>query len=166
MSTANRVDYLVIVLYALLMVRVGFYVLRFNRGAAEYFRGGSRLPWLVAGLSCFMSGFSAWTFTGAAGVAYRSGIAATGLYIGNALSFLLGYFVFATRWRRSRITTVMEYLAGRFNLATHQTFSWSTLFFQLFMSASMLYGLSVFISSACGLPVAWTIVIAGALIIF
>jgi len=71
MSTANRTDYLVIVLYALLMVRVGFYVLRFNRGAAEYFRGGSRIPWLVAGLSCFMSGFSAWTFTGAAGVAYR-----------------------------------------------------------------------------------------------
>ena len=59
MSTANRTDYLVIVLYALLMVRVGFYVLRFNRGAAEYFRGGSRIPWLVAGLSCFMSGFSA-----------------------------------------------------------------------------------------------------------
>src|SRR5436305_5355758 len=145
MSTANRTDYLVIVLYALLMVRVGFYVLRFNRGAAEYFRGGSRIPWLVAGLSCFMSGFSAWTFTGAAGVAYRSGIAATGLYIGNALSFLLGYFVFARRWRRSRVTTVMEYLSGRFNLVTHQTFSWSTLLFQLFMSASMLYGLSVFV---------------------
>src|SRR6185295_17194347 len=150
-AQANPVDYVVISLYGLLMVLVGLYVMRFNRGAAEYFRGGSRIPWLVAGLSCFMSGFSAWTFTGAAGVAYRSGIAATGLYVGNALSFLLGYFVFAARWRRSRITTVMEYLAGRFNLATHQTFSWSTLFFQLFMSASMLYGLSVFVSSACGL---------------
>src|SRR5215831_7054098 len=158
MKSVNIVDYAVIGLYAGLMLLVGFYVMRFNRSAAEYFRGGSRVPWLVAGLSCFMSGFSAWTFTGAAGVAYRSGVAATGLYIGNALSFLLGYFVFASRWRRSRITTVMEYLAGRFNLATHQTFSWSTLFFQLFMSASMLYGLSVFVSSACGLPVAWTIV--------
>src|SRR6476646_10822209 len=132
-AQANPVDYVVISLYGLLMVLVGLYVMRFNRGAAEYFRGGSRLPWLVAGLSCFMSGFSAWTFTGAAGVAYRSGVAATGLYIGNAVSFLLGYFVFAARWRRSRVTTVMEYLAGRFNLATHQTFSWSTLFFQLFM---------------------------------
>ena len=142
MSSANHVDYIVIALYALLMVRVGFYVLRFNRGAAEYFRGGSRIPWLVAGLSCFMSGFSAWTFTGAAGVAYRSGIAAIGLYIGNALSFLLGYFVFAGRWRRTRITTVMEYLAGRFNVATHQVFSWSTIIFQLFTSASTLFGLS------------------------
>ncbi len=122
MASANSVDYVVIALYALLMVRVGFYVLRFNRGAAEYFRGGSRIPWLVAGLSCFMSGFSAWTFTGAAGVAYRSGIAIVGLYIGNALSFLLGYFVFAKRWRRTRITTVMEYLSGRFNPADPSNF--------------------------------------------
>jgi len=166
MSNANYVDYLVIALYALLMVRVGFYVLRFNRGAAEYFRGGNRIPWLVAGLSCFMAGFSAWTFTGAAGVAYRTGIAATGLYVGNALSFLLGYFVFAKRWRRSRITTVMEYLSGRFNPTTHQVFSWTTISFQLFTSASTLFGLSLFVSSACGFPVTWTILGAGALIVF
>jgi SSS family transporter len=112
-----------------------------------------------------MSGFSAWTFTGAAGVAYRAGIAATGLYVGNALSFLLGYFVFAARWRRSRITTVMEYLTGRFNQATHQTFSWTTILFQLFTSASTLYGLSLFVSSACKFPVTWTILGAGALIV-
>src|SRR4051795_1719350 len=166
MAGANFVDYAVIALYALLMVRVGFYVLRFNRGAAEYFRGGSRIPWWAGGLSCFMAGFSAWTFTGAAGVAYRSGVAAIGLYIGNALSFLLGYFIFAKRWRRSRITTVMEYLSGRFNPATHQVFSWTTIVFQLFTSARTLFGLSLFVSSACGFPVTWTILGAGALIVF
>ena len=37
MASANFVDYVVIALYALLMVRVGFYVLRFNRGAASIF---------------------------------------------------------------------------------------------------------------------------------
>src|SRR2546423_312396 len=166
MGSANQIDYSVIAIYGLLMVIVGLYVMRFNRGASEYFRGGNRIPWLVAGLSCFMAGFSAWTFTGAAGVAYRSGIAAIGLYIGNALSFLLGYFIFAQRWRRSRITTVMEYLSGRFNVATHQTFSWTTIIFQLFTSASTLYGLSLFVSSACGFPVTWTILGAGALIVF
>src|SRR3989442_8114695 len=105
MASANSVDYVVIALYALLMVRVGFYVLRFNRGAAEYFRGGSRIPWLVAGLSCFMAGFRAWTFTRGAGVAYRSGIAGIGLFIGEALRFLFGDFIFVKRCRRSRLKT-------------------------------------------------------------
>src|SRR5581483_9358462 len=166
MNSANTIDYSVIAIYSLLMAVVGIYVMRFNRSAIEYFRGGSRIPWLVAGLSCFMSGFSAWTFTGAAGVAYQAGIAAIGLYLGNAASFLLGFFVFAARWRRTRITTVMAYLSDRFNPATHQTFSWVTIFFQLFTSASTLYGLSLFISSACGFPVTWTILGAGAFILF
>ena len=55
----------------------------------------------------------------------------------------------------------MEYLSGRFNPVTHQTFSWITIFFQLFTSASTLYGFSLFVSSACGFPVIWTIVGAG-----
>jgi SSS family transporter len=164
MHSANGVDYAVIGCYAVLMVLVGFYVMKFNRGAAEYFRGGNRIPWLVAGLSSFMAGFSAWTFTGAAGVAYRAGIAVIGLYVGNALSFLLGYFLLATRWRRSRISTVMEYLSARFNQTTRQTFSWTIVVVQLFTSASVLYGLSLFVSSACGFPVLWTVVGAGAII--
>ncbi|HZR66723.1 MAG TPA: hypothetical protein VFA85_16395 [Terriglobales bacterium] len=166
MQTANAVDYVVIGCYAVLMVVAGIYVMKFNRGAAEYFRGGNRIPWLVAGLSSFMAGFSAWTFTGAAGVAYRAGIAVIGLYLGNALSFLLGYFLFAVRWRRSRISTVMEYLTGRFNETTRQTFSWSAVVIQLFMSASVLYGLSLFVSSACGIPVLWTVMGAGTIIMF
>ena len=35
-NSANMVDYLVIGVYAMLMVVVGLYVMRFNRGAAEY----------------------------------------------------------------------------------------------------------------------------------
>src|SRR5450631_4550019 len=106
MRSVNAVDYGVIGVYAMLMVFVGLYVMRFNSTAAEYFRGGSRIPWLVAGLSSFMSGFSAWTFTGGAGVAYGSGIVVIGLYLGNSLSFMLGYYIFASRWRRTRISTV------------------------------------------------------------
>ena len=108
MKTVNSVDYLVIALYMALMLGIGFYAARFNKGASDYFKGGNRIPWLVAGLSSFMSGFSAWTFTGAAGLAYQHGLVAILLYVGNALTFLLGYWIFAVRWRRARISTVME----------------------------------------------------------
>ncbi len=165
MKTATGVDYVVIAVYMALMLAIGFYSARFNRGASDYFKGGNRIPWLVAGLSSFMSGFSAWTFTGAAGLAYRQGVVAILLYVGNALTFLLGYFLFAVRWRRARISTVMEYLVERFDEGTRQAFAWTTVFFQLFTGASMLYGLGLFVASTSGLPLTWTIVGCGAVIL-
>ena len=165
LKTVAPIDFAVIAAYMLLMLGIGFYAMRFNRGAADYFKGGNRIHWLAAGLSSFMSGFSAWTFTGAAGLAYQHGLVAVLLYVGNACTFLLGYFLFAARWRRARISTVMEYLVDRFDERTRQTFSWTTIFFQLFTGASMLYGLALFVAPACGWPLSWTIVGSGAVIL-
>jgi SSS family transporter len=159
------VDFAVIAAYMALMLVIGVYAMRFNRGAADYFKGGSRIHWLAAGLSSFMSGFSAWTFTGAAGLAYQHGLVAILLYVGNACTFLLGYFLFAQRWRRARIGTVMEYLVDRYDEKTRQAFSWTTIFFQLFMGASMLYGLALFVAPTCGWPLSWTIVGSQAVIL-
>ena len=153
LKSVAAVDFAVIGAYMLLMVGIGVYAMRFNRGASDYFKGGNRIHWLAAGLSSFMSGFSAWTFTGAAGLAYQHGLVAILLYVGNAATFLLGYFLFAQRWRRARIGTVMEYLVDRYDERTRQVFSWTTIFFQLFTGAAMLYGLAVFVAPACGWPI-------------
>jgi solute:Na+ symporter, SSS family len=164
-KAVTSIDFAVIAAYMLLMLGIGFYAMRFNRGASDYFKGGSRVHWLAAGLSSFMSGFSAWTFTGAAGLAYRQGLVAILLYVGNALTFLLGYFVFAARWRRARIGTVMEYLVDRYDERTRQAFSWTTIFFQLFTGAAMLYGLSLFVAPTCGIPLPWAIVGSGVVVL-
>jgi SSS family transporter len=165
LKTANLLDFVIIALYMAATLAIGVIFMRFNRGASDYFRGGNRIPWLVAGLSSFMSGFSAWTFTGAAGIAYKQGIVVMVLYLGNALSFLLGYFIFATRWRRSRITTTMGYLNDRFDERTRQTFSVTTVFFQFFMGASTLYGLGLLVASTCGFPIEWTILASGGIML-
>jgi solute:Na+ symporter, SSS family len=165
MKTVATIDYVVIAAYMVLMVAIGLYAARFNKDASDYFRGANRIPWLVAGLSSFMSGFSAWTFTGAAGLAYQHGLIAILLYLGNALTFLLGYWVFAVRWRRARISTVMEYLVERFDERTRQAFSWTTVLFQLFTGSSMLYGLGLFVASTCDLPLVWTILGSGLVIL-
>ena len=164
-KAVGPIDFAVIAAYMLLMLGIGFYAMRFNRGASDYFKGGSRIHWLAAGLSSFMSGFSAWTFTGAAGLAYRQGLVAILLYIGNACTFLLGYYLFAARWRRARIGTVMEYLVDRYDERTRQAFSWTTIFFQLFTGAAMLYGLALFVAPACGFSLPWAIVASGVVIL-
>jgi SSS family solute:Na+ symporter len=165
LKSVAPVDFAVIAAYMALMLGIGVYAMRFNRGATDYFKGGSRIHWLAAGLSSFMSGFSAWTFTGAAGLAYRHGLVAVFLYVGNACTFLLGYFLFAQRWRRARIGTVMEYLLDRYDERTRQAFSWTTIFFQLFMGGAMLYGLALFVAPTCGWPLSWTIVGSQAVIL-
>jgi SSS family solute:Na+ symporter len=159
------VDYVVIAAYMLLMLGIGVFSMRFNRGAADYFKGSNRIHWLAAGLSSFMSGFSAWTFTGQAGMAYQRGLVAILMYVGNALTFLLGYWIFAARWRRARIGTVMEYLVDRFDERTRQAFSWTTIVFQFFIGASQLYGLALFVGPACGWPLGTTILGSGAVIL-
>jgi len=166
LKTANLLDLVIVVLYMLAMVSIGFVFMRFNKGASDYFKGGNRIPWLVAALSCFMSGFSAWTFTGAAGIAYRDGIVIVLLYVGNALAFLLGYFVFAQRWRRTRISTPMAYLVERFDETTRQTFSVASIFFQIFMGASILYGLGLMVASTFGFSIVGTILASGGLVFF
>ncbi len=165
LKTANLLDFAIIALYMVATLAIGVIFMKFNKGASDYFRGGNRIPWLVAGLSSFMSGFSAWTFTGAAGIAYKNGIAVIFLYVGNALSFLLGYFVFAQRWRRSRITTTMGYLNERFDERTRQTFSVATVFFQFFMAASTLYGLGLLVASTSGFPIEATILVSGGIML-
>ena len=165
MKAIATVDYVVIAAYMLLMLGIGVFSMRFNRGAADYFKGSNRIHWLAAGLSSFMSGFSAWTFTGQAGVAYQRGLVAILMYVGNALTFLLGYWIFAARWRRARIGTVMEYLVDRFGERTRQAFSWTTIVFQFFIGASQLYGLALFVGPACGWPLGTTILGSGAVIL-
>ncbi len=165
MKSVQLLDYIVILVYLAISLSVGFYFMKFNRSASDYFKGGNKIPWLVSGLSAFMTGFSAWTFTAASGIAYDHGVIIILLYIGNACTFLLGYWLFAVRWRRARISSPMEYLSERFDQPTRQTFSFSTVFFDLFMVAVWLFALGEFVSAAIQVPVFMVIIVSGIIIL-
>jgi Na+/proline symporter len=113
-SSVHVVDYVVLVCYLLLMASIGAYFMRFMRVGADFLKGGNRVEWWVAGMASFMSGFSVWTFTGGAGFAYRQGAIGVFLMALAVPAFFFGYIVFAQAWRRSRVTTVVEYIRSRF----------------------------------------------------
>ena len=74
------------------------------------------MPWWLAGVSLMMSVFSVYTFTGAASLTYRApGVAFTS-YLTNGLGYLFGYLFLASKWRRTRSTTVFSYLTERFGI--------------------------------------------------
>ncbi len=72
--------------YFLLMFAIGAAFRKMaSQSASDYFRGGGRMLWWMVGSSAFMIQFSAWTFTGAAGEAFRNGLPACYVYIGNCV---------------------------------------------------------------------------------
>ena len=159
------VDYVVLVAYLVLMAGVGAYFMRYMHVGTDFLKGGNRIEWWVAGMASFMSGFSVWTFTGGAGFAYREGVIGVFLLWLAVPAFLLGYLVFAERWRRSRVTTVVEYIRSRYGEGTHKTFSWMTGPSQLMFASVRLFALSSFMSVALGIPVPWLIVVCGLVIV-
>src|SRR5215213_6275675 len=163
--TVQTIDYVVLVGYLCLMAGVGAYFMRFMRGGTDFLKGGNRIEWWVAGMASFMSGFSVWTFTGGAGFAYQHGVIGTFLLSLAVPAFLLGYLAFAKLWRRSRVTTVVEYIRERFGEGTHKTFSWMTAPSQLMFGAVKLFALSSFMSVALGVPVQYLIVVCGVIVL-
>jgi SSS family solute:Na+ symporter len=163
--SVHSIDLLVLVAYLVLMAGVGAYFMRFIHAEADFLKGGNRVEWWVAGMAAFMSGFSVWTFTGGAGFAYRHGVIGVFLLLLAVPAFFLGYAVFAARWRRARVTTVIEYVRTRFGDGTHKVFSWMAVPSQLLFGSVRLFALASFMSVALGVSVAQLIVICGLVIL-
>ncbi len=79
-----------------------------------------------------MTMFSAWTFTGGASFVYQTSWFGLLYFATWGISFLIGFLMSAKRWRRTRITSPVEYIETRFNRSTH-------LFFSVYLALAMLY---------------------------
>ncbi len=124
MKTPQTIDYIVIVMYFVLMLAIGFYFLRRLTDTKDYFAGGNKIPWWTSGVSLYMTNFSAWIFAGAAGFIYFTGYFALISFGLGALSYYLGSQLTAARWRRSRVISPVEYTKTRYNVTTQQLFSY------------------------------------------
>lgn len=136
------VDYLVIVLYLCLMLGVGGIFARMMKGGKDFFVGGRRIPWWAAGISLYMSLFSAWTFTGAASFTYNTGWFGVINFTLWPLALLIGFLMTAKRWRRTRVTSPVEYVKTRFNKPTHIFLSIVVIISSLYWPAHHLASLS------------------------
>ena len=115
-------DYIVIVFYFVFIASLGFVFKKFNKGSKDYFAGGQRMCWWLLGSSLFISNFSCWTFTGAAGIAYKYGILVMYVYLMDVIGYIVGYVFFASRLRQMRLITAMDGVRRRFGKGNEQFF--------------------------------------------
>ncbi len=116
-------DWASIAVYMLIMMAIAVFFTRYMKGAKDFFAGGRQIPWWVAGLSLYMGLFSAWTFSGAASLVYRTGWYGMLYFATWPVAFFIGFMLVGIRWRRSRVVSPVEYIETRFNRATHTTLS-------------------------------------------
>lgn len=140
-------DYVVIAFYFVFVMSLGFVFKRFNKGTKDYFAGGQRMCWWLLGGSLFISNFSCWTFTGAAGVAHKYGILIMYVYVMDVIGYIIGYVFFATRLRQMRLITAIDGVRRRFGKANEQFFNWMNILSAPLSGGVWLFGLAVILTS-------------------
>jgi solute:Na+ symporter, SSS family len=149
-NTVNAYDYALIALYFAIVVFVGFYAAKKNRGTDDYFKAGGQVPWVLAGLSNWVSGFSAFMFVAAAGYTYRVGVGSIVVFTMATWAYLLGYFYFAKMWRRARLDSPLQFLTRRYSPSTTYFYSVTAIIPQIVGIGQGLYILCIFVSTALG----------------
>ncbi len=159
-------DYLVIAGYFALMVAISLIFKKMaSNSTSDYFRGGGKMLWWMVGATAFMTQFSAWTFTGAAGKAFNDGFAVLAVFVGNMVAYVFAYFYFARRFRQMRVDTPTEGVKRRFGNNNEQFFTWVIIPLSVINAGVWLNGLGVFASAVFNADIITTIYVTGAAVL-
>ena len=96
----HTADHIIIAGYFALLLIIGVYFWRRMKHVRDFFTGGNAIPWWLAGVSFYLTGFSAFTFVAYSEMAYRFGFVAVTLAWSSAAGMIIGTIFLAGRWRR------------------------------------------------------------------
>ncbi|WAA08941.1 sodium:solute symporter family transporter [Fervidibacillus albus] len=157
---------LIVVIYFAFLIAIGWFFRKFTNTMRNYFAGGGKLLWWMVGSTAFMTQFSAWTFTGAAGKAFTDGLAVVFIFLGNAVGYFFNYLFFAAKARQMRVITPIDGIRLRYGKLNEQVFTWATVPSSILQAAVWLNGLAIFGSAVTGVSVPATIAITGIVVVF
>jgi cyclically-permuted mutarotase family protein len=130
-SLFGSLDYAALVLYAVILIGMGFYFSKREKGTDDFFLGGKRIPWWAAGLSIYATQLSAITFIAVPAVAFATNWV---IYISYFAIFLMAPVIihfYLPFFRRLHVTSAYEYLEKRFGLNVRLFGSISYILFSL-----------------------------------
>ena len=154
-----------VAVYLAVLIGVAFVFRRFNENVDDYFRNGCRGSWWLVGSSAFVGNFTAWTFTGAAGVAFVAGWSVMVIFMIAPIVAAITALFFADKFRQIRAITAPEVLRLRFGGATEQFYSYFGILNNLLVSSIQLYGLAIFCSVIFGVEIHLVIIFIGLVVL-
>jgi SSS family solute:Na+ symporter len=154
-------DHVVILGYFALLMLVGVYFWRRMRDVRDLFAGGRAVPWWLAGISFYLTGFSAFSFVAYSEMAYRYGLVALTLAWSAAAAMLVGTVFLAARWQRARIVSPVEFLEARFNPALRQILAWTGIPLKVIDDGLKIYATGIFVSVGLGYGLRVSVLVSG-----
>jgi len=162
----KTLDWLVLSVYFLVMLGMGFWARAKVKTASDFFTAGGAMPWWLSGISHHMSGYSSAVFVAYAAIAYTAGFS---IYIWWACSIsialVIGSSIFPGRWSRLRqklsIISPLEYLVARYNLPAQQVLAWSGALLKIFDVGAKWTAAAILLQVFANVPTLWGVLLTG-----
>ena len=159
----------VIVLYALLLVGVGFFISKKVKGAADFFVGGRSFGTALLFITLVAPNIGAGSTVGVAGLAYKSGISALWWIVASGIgTLILAFSVGPALWRLAKkhnFYTLGDYLDHRYNRNFRGLISAMMTVGTIAIFAGQLMGIAWILSSVAGISKAAGIIIGAAVVV-
>jgi SSS family solute:Na+ symporter len=114
----HGIDLVIVIAYLVAIPIFGVYFKKYVKTEEDYFLAGKMLPWWVISMSIIGTNIGAYDYMGAAGGAYRFGIAQANYeWIGAIPAMVLAALLFVPYYWKAGVYTVPEFLGKRYNTA-------------------------------------------------
>lgn len=161
----NTIDYIVIVVFSLVIVMAGLAFRKRGADMKSYFAAGGAVPWSMSGLSLFMSFFSAGTFVVWGSIAYELGWVSITIQMTMCISgFLVAYFI-APAWRKTNSLTAAEFVRDRLGDNVQKFYTYLILILSLAYAGAFLYPVAKIINVSTGFSINACVIVLGVLIL-
>ena len=112
----SYIDWAIVISFFILSLSIGIYTLRFSgKSASNFFLSGRNMPWWVLGVSMVATTFAADTPGLVAGIVRQDGVSGNWVWWSFLLTGMLTVFFYAKLWRRTGITTDLEFYELRYS---------------------------------------------------
>jgi SSS family transporter len=112
----TSIDYFIIIFFFLIILIIGITVSKKSgSSSSEYFLSGRNLPWWLLGFSMVATTFAADTPLFVADVVRTDGVSGNWVWWTFLVTGMLTVFVYAKLWRRSNVTTDIEFYELRYS---------------------------------------------------
>ena len=162
----NLADYLILVIYFIAVLGIGFAAKRYIKTSLDYFLSGRSLPAWITGLAFISANLGALEILGMAANGAQFGAATVHYYwIGAIPAMVFLGIVMMPFYYGSKVRSVPEYLRLRFNRPTHLFNALSFAFATVLIAGVNLYALALVLELLLGWPILVGIVVAAAIVL-